>query len=202
MSKAERILQFGIFMILTVTFIFALKKSPFEYTFSMIGNWFDYRLGFVIWGVLTGTFLTIFFIHLFKKIQFKKKKTIRYAYASGVFLILTVLTPTRIQEPIEKALRVPHIDIHLFWAILFIFFTLATLYSFSKYLSTINKKLSVKSMRYLLLTIGGSILLLTIFGMTGIFELFFFVFLLIYLKFLDQNVTKTLKSKNSSRKNE
>jgi len=200
--KTERILEFGIFAILIVTFLFAIKKSPFNYTFSMIGNWFNYRLEFIVWGILTGTFLSFYLIHLFKEIKIKNKKTFWYAYASGIFLTLTVLTPTRIQEPIEKALRQPHLDLHLFWAILFIFFTIATLYTFSKYLSSINKKLSIKSLKLLLITIGGSIAFLTIFGMTGIFEIFFFTALFIYLTIIDKKITKILKPKKNLKNND
>ena len=188
----RKILVFGLISVPIMTFLLAIKESPFNYTFSMIGNWFDYRTEFIIWGIFTGILLTIFLIHLYKKTEFRNKKSFRFAYASGIFLILSVITPTT-REPVEKALREPHFDLHLVWSLAFIVFFLVSLCLFSKYLSYINKNLSIKSLRFLLISVGGSIFLLTFFGMTGIFELFFFVSVSIYLIIIEKDLTKIKK---------
>lgn len=190
MPKTNKILYFGILTLPIWTIIYATNKSPLDYTLSMIGNWFDYRLNFIIWGVVTGILFTLFLIHLFKKTNFNNKKSKRYAYLTGIYLILTVLTPTSIREPIDKALRVWHIDLHVVWSVLFAFSLLTCLYMFSKFLKTSHKQISVRSSRYMIITIFGSLLLLTLFGMTGIFELFFFISVTFYMVMLDYYIDK------------
>lgn len=194
-KKTQRFLDFGLILAIIMTISLATKKSPLDYTFSMIGNWFQYKTTFIIWGLITGTLLTIYFIKLFNETNYTNKKSVRYAYLSGIFLILTVITPTANQEPIEKALRQTHVDLHLILSLLFIIFILMTLYSFSKYLATINKQISLKSMKFLLISVGGSIFLLTTFGMVGIFELFFFISIFIYLIITEKNISE-LKEKS------
>ena len=190
MLKANKILYFGILSLPIWTILYATNKSPFDYTLSMIGNWFDYRIYFIIWGIVTGILFTSFLIYLFKKTNFNNKKSKKYAYLSGIFLILTVLTPSTNQEPIDKALRILHLDLHVMWGALFVFFLLTTFYMFYKYLKTINKEISVKSSKYLIFTIFGSLLLLTLFGMTGIFEIFFFISIIFYMLMLDYYIEK------------
>ncbi len=200
-EKNRKIILFAFITIPIFTFILGISKSPFNYTFSMIGNWFNYRLEFIIWGILTGILLVIFLVHLFREANFRNKRSLRYAYASGFFLILSVLTPTKIKGPVEKALRGFSFDLHLFWSLAFIVLLVFSLYSFSKYLASMNKKLSIKSLKFLLITVGGSMLFLTIFGMTGIFELFFFMSLVIYLLILEKNIFKIRrKEKKEKRK--
>jgi hypothetical protein len=190
MLKANKILYFGILSLPIWTILYATNKSPFDYTLSMIGNWFDYRIYFIIWGIVTGILFTSFLIYLFKKTNFNNKKSKKYAYLSGIFLILTVLTPSTNQEPIDKALRILHLDLHIMWGALFAFFLLTTFYMFYKYLKTINKEISVKSSKYLIFTIFGSLLLLTLFGMTGIFQIFFFISIIFYMIMLDYYIEK------------
>ncbi|MDD3178147.1 MAG: hypothetical protein PHR26_01380 [Candidatus ainarchaeum sp.] len=190
MPKTNKILYFGILTLPIWTIIYATNKSPFDYTLSMIGNWFDYRINFIIWGIVTGILFTLFLINLFKKTNFNNKKSKKYAYLTGIYLILTVLTPISIQEPIDKALRVWHIDLHVVWSVLFAFSLITCLYMFSKYLKTTHKQISIRYSKYMIFTIFGSLLLLTLFGMTGIFELFFFISVTFYMIILDYYIDK------------
>lgn len=189
----EKLLLFSVISIPLFTLLLASHRAPWEYTLSMIGNWFtkEERVKFILWGIFTATALTFFLIQIYKKTKFKNKKAYRLLYLSAFFLILTVLTPTLEQEPIPRELRkILVFNFHALFAVLFAIFLILSIYTFTKYLSKINQKLSIDSTRYIMFTSGGSILLLTIFGMTGIFELFFFISLSIFLLILKINTKK------------
>lgn len=157
----------------------------------MIGNWFgpQERIRFIVWGILTATAFTFFLIQIYKKTKFQNKKSYHFLYASAIFLILSVLTPTIEQNPIPLELRKGlYLDLHALFTILFAIFLILSIYTFTKYLAKINEELSIKSTRYLLVTAGVLILLMTIFGMTGIFEIFFFIALSIFLIVLEKGI--------------
>lgn len=43
-------------IISVITLSFGTRESPFDYTLSMIGNRFDARLEFIVWGIITASF--------------------------------------------------------------------------------------------------------------------------------------------------
>jgi hypothetical protein len=189
----ERLLLFSIISIPLLTILFGTDQSPFKYTLSMMGNWFGSaeRFEFIIWGLFIATTLTLFLFKIYKETRFKNKKAYESLYLSTIFLMLTVIVPTAHREPIPMEMRkFLTFNIHNAFAIIFAIFLMLSIYYFMKYLSKKDKEISVKSIRYLLFTAGGSILLLTIFGMTGIFEIFFFLALSIFLIILDRQSKK------------
>lgn len=179
----ESLIKFCLISIPLYAILFSLKKSPFDYTLSMMGNWFDYRLKFVIWGVVTALLLFIAVSSIYKKVKIQNKKARNLLFFSSVFLVLTVITPTIHTEEIygELSKLKVFLNLHTLFGILFAVFLLSSLFLFSKYLEVIDRELSIRSLRYLFLALLGSLLILIFFGMTGIFELFFFGYLSLFL---------------------
>ncbi len=184
--KQKRFVAKGIFAALSIAFvpintlIFGLKKSPVEYTLSNIGNFFDYRVNFIIWGVVTGLLLIGFIGFTFRKAQFEHNKAKRYLILSYVFLILTVLTPA-LRDQMQFWFMVHNVT-----ATLFALFLVASLLFFMHYLSENNKKVYSKSLFSLLFSIGFPVLLLILFGrITGLAEIAFFVFISGFLMLLN-----------------
>jgi len=186
--KSKDIYIFGIIMIPIFTIIFGFFEPPTNYTLSMIGNWFNFRFDFIIWGIFTATLIVLFLNRVTRHINLRTTKQKLYIYLTGLFLILAVITPTRIRHPVEKSLRHIIIDLHLFWSVLFAIFLLLSLYFLIKYFEKTNNKFAKKSTTIFWITIGGSLFLLFIFGMTGIFEIFFFTVLAIYFYLIETNV--------------
>ncbi len=188
----ESLVFFSIIMIPLLALLFGLKESPFQYTFSMIGNWFDNKAIFIVWGMVTALLLLIAIIHIYQKTSFKDKRAYRFVYLSLLFLVLTVLTPTVYNDPWHHEIRERALSFnaHGLFGVLFAVFLVVSLFLFSQYLSLINQKLSIKSVSWLLITVGGSLLFLFLFGMTGIFEIFFFVSLSIFLMVINQFLKK------------
>lgn len=188
---SEKLLLFSAISIPILTLLFATDKSPFEYTMSMIGNWFglEERIEFILWGILTATALTFFLVEIYKKTKFQNKKGYYLLYLSVTFLILSVLTPMINQTPTPLELRKGlYLDLHALFAISFAIFLMLSIYTFTKYLIEKKKNLPIRPSKYLMGTAGGSILLLTIFGLTGVFEIFFFIAVSIFLIVLEKGI--------------
>jgi len=174
---------FAIIMIPLGTYLFGTKESPFYYTLSMIGNHLGYRLNFIIWGIVTGLLLTFFIIRLFVLKSFHNQRARRLLVWSLVFLLLTVLIPTLEHLPVLKVF-------HVLVAIGFALSLTLSLYLFIKHLSYNDQKAHSSSMVMFYIVVGGSLLMLFIFGMNGIFELFFFISLSIFLGILNRKLFK------------
>jgi len=168
---------FALLIIPLYTYLFATKESPFYYTISMIGNQFDYRMGFIVWGVITGFLLTFYIGRLYVLKSFKNARGHRLLIWSHVFLILTVAIPAVDHLPFLKKL-------HMVMAVLFGLSLLTSLYLFIRYLGEIDQRISLKSSWMLLIVLGGSLGLFFLLGNTGVFELFFFFSLTIFLVIL------------------
>jgi hypothetical protein len=170
----------GAFAIITIplyTLAFGFSESPFQYTLSMMGNYFDWdhRLNFITWGIITGALFVFYISWLFTKTGFKNPRAKRWLRLSNSFLVLTVLTPS------IKGVFPICTQLHLLFTILFALSLVLSMLFFVTYLSEINQNITHKSLKWALIIVGGSLLSLFIFGKTGIFEIFFFVSFSIYL---------------------
>lgn len=168
---------FALFIIPLYTYLFATQESPFFYTLSMIGNQLDQRLSFIVWGVLTGFLLSFYILRLYLLKSFYHRRAHRLLMWSHAFLILTVVIPAVDHLPFLKKL-------HILMAVLFGLSLLASLYLFIRYLGEIDQRISLKSSWMLLVVLGGSLGLFFLLGNTGVFELFFFFSLTIFLAIL------------------
>ncbi len=166
-------------IIVAITLSFGTRESPLDYTLSMIGNRFDAYLEFVIWGITTAGLLILLVLHIFKLGAFKHKKARENLIWSGIFLVLTVLTPA-----IEELWPILH-RLHAVYGALFGFSLVASIYYFLKYIKAFDDKFYSISFFLLMLSVGGSITLLFLFGNTGLFELFFFISITLVLLFLE-----------------
>lgn len=172
---------FAMIVIPLYTYLFATKESPFYYTMSMIGNTPEYRWAFIIWGAITAMLISFYIYRLYVLKAFRNRKANKLLVASLVFLILTVVIPAVEAMPFLKQL-------HAVVAVFFALSLTASLYLFIRYLAAIDQEISIRSSWMLLGILGISIGLYFILGNTGIFELFFFfslsVFLLLLKKWL------------------
>lgn len=166
-------------IIVVITISFGTRESPFDYTLSMIGNRFDARFRFIIWGIITAGLLVLYVLHIFKLGAFKHLMARKHLLRSGGFLILTVITPA-----IEELWPILH-KLHAIFGVFFGLSLVASIYYFLKYIQVYNEKLFSVSFLLLMLSAGGSVALFFLFGNTGLFELFFFVSISLVLLFLE-----------------
>jgi hypothetical protein len=165
---------FAALAIPTYTFLFGTKESPFYFTLSMIGNLVEYRTGFIIWGVVTGLLITFYVYRLYVLKAFQHRKAKKLLFGSLVFLVLTVIIPAVEELPFLKKL-------HAVMAVLFALSLTASLYLFIRFLGQIDQQITVRSTWMLFTIVGVSVGLFFLLGNTGIFELFFFFSLSLFL---------------------
>jgi hypothetical protein len=187
-KEVTKLATFAIVMIPLSTYLLATKESPLYYSLSMIGNESGHRMEFILWGIMTGLFLTFFIERLYALKSFENPRARKLLIASLIFLLLTVLIPYM------KDLKILS-KIHNIMAAAFGFSLTASLYLFIKYLSERDQKLYHWSMIMLCIIIGGSLGLFFIFGRTGIFELFFFFSLSIFLGILNKELFRKKKKR-------
>ena len=174
---------FAIVFIPLGTYLLGTKESPFDYTLSKIGNLPGQRLNFVLWGVVTGLMLTFYIIRLYVLKSFEDPKARRLLVWSLVFLILTVLIPAVEQLPLLSKL-------HTLMAVAFAICLLISIYLFIKHLEVRNKSLFSLSLYLFYGVVGGSLMMLFLFGVNGVFELFFFISLSVFLMILNAMLRK------------
>ncbi len=178
----HRMTYLAVFIIIFIplyTWLFATRESPLQYTMSMIGNKLGYRLNFIIWGIVTGLLLTFFVLRLYVLRSFHNKRARKLLLWSLVFLILTVAIPAMEHLPVLSRL-------HALAAVAFALSLTASLYLFIRHLESAHKKITLRSLWMLYAVVGGSVLLFFLFGNTGVFELFFFFSLSVFLGLLNR----------------
>lgn len=182
--KIKRITAKTVFMVLslflipTYTLIFGIKENPWENTLSGIGNSFNHRFSFIIWGIVTGMAILYYSFYIFEKMDFVNKKARRYMIASQIFLFLTVLTPA------AKSIYPIWHFLHVIYSGLFGIFMVISILLFIQFLAKNNQRLSKTALALLISCIGVSIISLFIFGLNGVVEILFFIGISVFLAVL------------------
>jgi hypothetical protein len=194
--KEKRIVAKSIFAAISIALIpiytiyFGFLESPTKYTLSNIGNFFDYRINFIIWGVVTGGLLVGFILFTYRKARFNNQRAKRFLIVSDIFLVLTVATPA-----FHESLRFWYY-IHLLSATLFPLFLVASLLFFMHFLSVNNRKVYSKSLFFLMFSVGFPVSLLFVFGkLTGLAEIAFFVCISGFLALLNIYLSREQKDR-------
>ena len=163
---------------LLFTVIFGTLENPFKYTFSKIGNRFNYRVMFIVWAMFTGITLQFSVIQLFRLERFSLSKAYKYIITSSFFLIVSSLVPA-----LEETYPV-WTWIHIITAGLFMVFLTLSMIPFMRYVSKENPRLrqSIKIWAYVIW--GGLVFWIILYGNTGIFELWGFGTMIVFLLYL------------------
>ncbi|MBN2852264.1 MAG: DUF998 domain-containing protein [Clostridia bacterium] len=183
-NYANFLAGFAIIVIPLFTIFLGTKRPPTKYTLSMIGNRFDYRFEYIIWGIVTGGLLVYYILYLFKRANYSNNKAKRFLIWSDVFLVLTVIIPA-----LEEIMPV-FAFMHRFFAAAFGVSLVLSLYFFILYLSKGNNIVKRRYLMMLFMVVAGSVFSLFVFGNTGIFELFFFISISLYLIILSTLLKK------------
>ena len=172
----------SIWLIPLFTWLYGTKESPLYYTLSMIGNRFDARLEFIVWGVFSASVLFFYVLHLFRLGGFSNPKARRLLIYSSVFLVLCVVTPA-----IEELWPILH-KLHAVFGALFGLTLVLAINYFIKYIKAFNKELYSIAFALLMLSAFGTIVLLLALGNTGIYEFYFFFTISILLILMERKL--------------
>jgi len=165
---------------LVLTIAFGTLEDPFRYTLSNIGNRFGWgpRLMFIIWAVIAGSAIEISFIFIMKLIRYSNRKCNLFIGLTTGSIILTGLIPA-----LKNELPFWH-NLHLITSGLIAFFFLFALAPLVKYILTIIPEYKWFIYGWMVVIWAGSITLLILFNITAMFEIWFFVTIILFLIYL------------------
>lgn len=177
---------------LIFTIIYGTIENPFQYTFSKIGNRFTVgnRVLFIVWAAYTGFSIQSSILGLFSIEKYKNKRQYLYIYIATIFLIITSLAPSLDHLPFWT-------NIHLITAGLFALSLSLGFYPFILWIARENPRLRKNVYIWLGITWGGGIALYLIQGNTGLFEMWFFGFFIIFLLYLSLTLFEEVIVKKS-----
>ncbi|MDC0558900.1 hypothetical protein OAO42_00660 [Candidatus Izimaplasma bacterium] len=164
---------------LLFTVIYGTIENPFQYTFSKIGNRFNFsnRLLFVIWASYTGFAIQSAIIALFSLEEYKPKWPYIAIITGAIFLVATAVSPSLDHWPFLQW-------VHIITAGLFGLFLTLGFFPFSMYVAKENPRLRRVTYIWLSVIWGGSFIWIGIYGNTGVFELWFFGTFILFLLYL------------------
>jgi hypothetical protein len=164
---------------LLFTVIYGTIQDPFQYTFSKIGNRFSLgnRVLFITWAITTGTIIQASVLALFTIEKYKKKMEHIFLLLSVVFLVISSLSPSLPELPFWTW-------VHLITAGLFALFLTLGFYPFAIWVARENPRLTKTIYVWLGITWGGGSFWYISLGNTGVFEMWFFTSIIIFLLYL------------------
>jgi len=155
-------------IVIFATTLYGTLRNPFINTFSKIGNYFGYRVLYIIWAITVSICIHISSILLFKLTDYSKKMGSLGLLFASFFLIVTAIIPS-----IKEQLPFWHI-LHKWTTFFYVMSMITALHPFFVWLGRKIPRLKVLLRNWQLFILIGSITSLLIQGQTGIFELWFF----------------------------
>ena len=163
---------------LLFTAIYGTLQDPFQYTFSKIGNRFNNRVLFIVWAIFTGGAIQTSVLALFRLEQYYSKFAYRSVVIGTIFLVISAITPALAETyPIWTWM-------HVITAGLYGIFLSFGVTPFIMSVSKENPRLRTVIKVWAIVCWAGSIAWMFILGNTGIFELWFFGSVILFLLYL------------------
>ncbi|HKL47562.1 MAG TPA: hypothetical protein VJ878_02745 [Candidatus Izemoplasmatales bacterium] len=165
---------------LILTIAFGTLEDPIRYTLSNIGNRFGWRarIMFIIWAVVSGSAIETAFIFIMKLVNYSDKKTRMFIGLTTTSIILTALIPA-----LQKELPFWH-TIHVITSILIAIFFLMALVPLVQHILTIIPDYKIFIYIWMFVIWAGSVLLLILYNLSAICEIWFFVSIMAFLIYL------------------
>ncbi len=158
------------------TFVYGTLENPFTYTLSNIGNFFHYRYLFITWAIICGIAIETTIIILCRLENYDNKKL--FLYLATIFLILTGIIPALKEEfPVWHYL---HVTTSVLLAICY---TLSVI-PFALRISRENPRLRRIITGWLITIWTGSILMIILYQHSALFEMWFFVTMMLFLLYI------------------
>ncbi|MBN2540877.1 MAG: hypothetical protein JXB08_05060 [Bacilli bacterium] len=175
---------------LMFTLVFGMLEDPIIYTLSNIGNFFTYRIIFIVWAIIAGTSIEVAVLSLFRLEAYKSKYGRIFIYLAVLFLIATAIIPA-----LKDDYPILHV-IHTITSGLLALFLYLGLVPFARWISKENPRLQVVIAIWLGIIWIGSVLMIVLFWHSAMFELWFFVSNIAFLLYLslvlfEEKIVKT-----------
>ncbi|MCF7923640.1 MAG: hypothetical protein K9L64_00885 [Candidatus Izimaplasma sp.] len=165
---------------LVLTLAFGTLEDPFIYTLSNIGNRFGWgpRILFIIWSVVSGSAIEISFIFIMRLTNYNDRKCRMFIGLTTASIIITSIIPA-----LQNELPFWH-TIHVGTSLLIGFFFLLAMLPFVKHLFTVIPEYKKLIYFWLIIIWPGSFTMLYFFSITAMFEIWFFVSIIMFLLYM------------------
>jgi len=181
LTRQRRIRYFVMSVLLAsllLTVFYGTLENPIQYTFSNIGNFFDYRWLFIVWAIVCGVAIQCSLQALFRLEEYRSKAQYWYSGIGTIFLVATALIPALREEfPVWHYL---HMGTSVIYAVLMFL----SLNPFVTWVSRENPRLRLACRIWLGVIWIGSTLPLLFLGKNGLFEMWFFTSMILFLLYL------------------
>lgn len=164
---------------LLFTISFGSIENPFQYTFSKIGNRFNItnRIVFIIWAISTGAIIQASVLALMKIEKYSNNRHIIFVTLGSFFLVASAVIPSLPEFPFWTWM-------HLFTAGFSALFLTMGFFPFAIWVARENPRLRKVIIAWTSVTWGGGAFWYITLGNTGMFEMWFFVCLIVFLLYL------------------
>jgi len=183
------IVMSGLLITLIMTAIYGTLENPFKYTLSNIGNFFSYREIFIMWAVIAGASIQTACVSLFRLEKFEQRRAFTFIIYASIALVISAIIPAL--KDTFPFWHIVHILTSTFYALLLIL----GLQPFLHFVSKENPRLRKIIAIWQYVIVGGSFLGVIVFGMSGIFEIWFIANVTLFLLYLslvlyEENIVK------------
>lgn len=169
---------------LVLTIAFGTLEDPVRYTLSNIGNRFGWgpRIMFIIWAFISGSAIEISFIFIMKLIHYESRKTLMFIGLTTFSIIVTGLVPALKNEfPFWHTL---HFITSSLIAVFFFSAMIPLLIHIDKIIPEYRKFMII----WVSLILAGSVVVLVLFKWSAMFEIWFFVTIILFLIYLTSSL--------------
>ena len=154
---------------------FGTIKNPVDYTMSTIGNYFDHRPVFILWGAVTGILLVACISYIYRAAGCRDISSDRFLAMSYAFLIMTVIVPN-IKESSYFLFCV-----HVATSVLFAGSLIISIAFFMRHLYLEKRSLYNKALKLLILCVAIPLGIIAAYGkITSLAEMAFFVLVSVF----------------------
>jgi hypothetical protein len=187
--RNRMIVMSGLLITLIMTAVYGTLENPFKYTLSNIGNFFSYREIFIIWAVIAGASIQTACVSLFRLEKFEQRHAFTFIIYASIAIVATAIIPA-----LKETFPFWHF-VHVLTSIFYALFLILGLQPFLNFVSKENPRLRKIIAIWQYVIVGGGFLGVILFGMSGIFEIWFIASVTLFLLYLslvlyEENIVK------------
>ena len=190
--RNRMIVMSGLIITLIMTAIYGTLENPFQYTLSNIGNFFSYREVFIIWSIIAGASIQTACVTLFKLEKFDQRRAFTFIIYASIAIVATAIIPA-----LKDTFPFWHF-VHVLTSVFYALFLILGLQPFLHFVSKENPRLRKIIAIWQYVIVGGGFLSILLFGMSGIFEIWFIATVTIFLLYLSWFCTRKILSRKAS----
>ena len=159
------------------TSLFFFQYDTSEFTMSYIGN-HGHKFLFITWGIATASLVGLMLLNIYKSYNYQNKISRNLIIAGAISLVNCVFVPSLASLPRYIT------GVHDLSAVAYAVLSIFGLVFFILYLSKVDKQIGKRSFWMFLLMLFFPFASLVLFGHCGIYEIVFFICLVLYVLFL------------------